>query len=142
MSAINALNRGELQRGLQLVNRDLVQRTRAATGADSDAMKAAAGVLRTTWRGLVGTRSEEPAAPGQPPLAKSLGLRRSIKFAVVDGVMRVGSGLFTSRLLEFGVTGGDRIIEPRPHARPALEIAAPKMTDVVVADLQRKIATP
>lgn len=140
MSAINAFKRGELQQALRGVNRELIEQTKAITGADSDAVKAAAGVLRSTWRDVLKNRSDEPSAPGAPPAAKTGALRRSIRYAVVDGVMRVGSGHFVSRLLEFGVASDRITIEPRPHARPALELAAPKMTDVLVADLQKKVA--
>ncbi len=135
---INALQQGELQRALGGVNRDLVERTRVATGADSDAMKNAAGELRTAWRSVLGRRGEAPSAPGEPPRAKTRQLQRSIQTAVVDGMRRVGSGHFVARLLQDGVVSEDTVIEPRPHGQPALERAADKMTDVFVGTLQRR----
>lgn len=140
MTAINALQRGELQRALGAVNRELVRTTRILTGADSDAVKKAAFALRKEWRTLLGDKSTEPADPGEPPRAKSRRLQRSVRTAVVDGIRRVGSDDFKSRLLEFGVVSERVVIEPRPHARPALEAAQDEMVDVFVADLQQKVA--
>jgi hypothetical protein len=158
VNAINALQRGELQRALVSVNRDLIARTRAATGADSDAMKAGAKHFKGIWRDALGRRSNRPSAPGQLPAKRSGATQRSIGFAVVEGVMRVGSGLHTARLLETGVNAQPRprtvtlrgrrhlsskrlVIAPRPHANVALQRAQPGMVDVTVLQLQRKMST-
>lgn len=173
MSRINAFRRGELQRGLSQVSRELVRTTKALTGANSEPVKKAAGVLARAWREQLSTPGGDlrtslktrrvrgtPSEPGQPPHKITGKLRKSITTAVVDGVRRVGSGLFKARLLEFGVqatVGGKRTspkgqiasrnaayalhIAPRPSAAKALEQAAPQMTEVFISDLSRRIGT-
>lgn len=135
--AINAMNRGELQRGLRAATKDLERMTRDISGADSEPVKRAADVLRTQWRALVSVKNPEPAPPGSPPHRHRGRLWKSIKTAVVDGVRRVGSGDFRSWMTEFGTDGR----APRPHARTALELAQPQMTEVLVQESQRLAAT-
>src|SRR5688572_5794210 len=103
MTAFNALAKGELQKAVSTSSKKLVRLTADLTGANSDAVKAAASKLRDTWRTVLSTRRNRPSSPGNPPAKRSGALARSIKTAVVDGVRRVGSGLHTSRLLQFGV---------------------------------------
>jgi hypothetical protein len=56
-------------------------------------------------------------------------------------VRRVGSGLFTSRLLEFGfTTKSGTLVAPRPFARPAVENVAGQMTDIMVTEAQKRVA--
>lgn len=178
MSRINAFARGELQRGISDTNKRLVRATKELTGANSEPVRKAAGVLARAWREQLSTPAGElrtslktrrvfgtPSAPGQPPHRVTGKLRKSITTAVVDGVRRVGSGLFKARLLEFGVqatVGGKRTspkgqragrkkvasrnaaytlhIAPRPSAAKALEQAAPQMTEVFVSDLSTRVS--
>lgn len=137
MRSINALRGSDLARDLGKAHRAVLKETREWSGADGEPVKAAARALRSVWRRLLSRRSDDPSAPGQSPLAKTRRLARSISHGVVDGVRRVGSGNFVARLLEFGTSRG---VEPRPHARPALEEAASQMVDVYVSDAQRRIA--
>lgn len=140
--AINALKAGELQNGLRAVTKDVQKLTSDLTGANSEPVREAARLLSRNWRQLVSVSGRgEPSAPGQPPHAQKRRLRRSIGTAVVNGVRRVGSSLFTSRLTEFGWKAKDgTVVAPRPHARVALEQSADKMVDVTVSEAQRKIA--
>jgi hypothetical protein len=152
--SINAAARGDLQRGLREVNKDIARMNRTITGADSEPVKAAATVLRNEWRRLLSVQGRgEPSSPGSPPHKQGEGfnfkrpkgstgparrsgpLFRSIRHAVVEGVRRVGSGDFRSRLHEFGAAD----LAPRPHARPALENVADKMGEVLVSESQRAV---
>lgn len=114
---INAFKRSELQVGLGKVARELQRQTAEATGAYSEPVKKAAGVLARAWRELLSTPGGNlrtsrktrrtrgtPSASGQPPHLITGKLRKYLTTAVVDGVRRVGSGLFKARLLEFGLT--------------------------------------
>ena len=106
-----------VQRELSVAHRQLVQATRYLTGADSDAVKGAASVLRAAIRRKLSvaasgrrtsmktrrTYGGDPAAPGQAPHLQSGASRRSVKSGVVDGVRRVGTDRFVLRLQEFGV---------------------------------------
>jgi len=162
---INALQRGELQRGLQAATKDAMRLTRDISGADSEPVKAAAGVLQKEWRRLLGTKGGgKPSAPGAPPRRQSGRLWRSIRQAVVRGVRRVGSSDFRTWMLEYGVDSPPKParlfknqkgknkgrmtkprkghhMAPRPHARPALENAQQQMTEVLVAESQRAVVT-
>lgn len=165
MAAFNALKKGELQQAVSTSTRKLVRLTSDLTGANSDAVKAAASRLRDNWRTVLSTRSNKPSAPGRPPAKRSGALARSIRTAVVDGVRRVGSGLHTSRLLQFGVNAaakapttrgvlnpsgrrqrgskgrGYKIVIPaRPHGNVALEQSVEAMNDVMVSTLQLRVA--
>lgn len=133
---INALNRGELQRGLRLVTKDVEKLTRDISGADSEPVKQAALVLRKEWRRLLSTPgSGKPAAPGSPPARQSGRLMRSIRTAIVNGVRRVGTGDFRAWMTEYGTDKAP----PRPHARPALENVAEKMGEVIVQASARAV---
>jgi hypothetical protein len=141
---INALKRGELHRGVSAVNKDIQQLTAEISGAKSEPVIRGAQVLRKNWRRLISTAGKgEPSAPGSPPHAQKRHLAKSIGTGVVDGVRRVGSSRFTSRLQEFGYEARDGTqVEPRPHGRVALEQSAEEMVDVTVSEMQRKIAQP
>lgn len=114
------------------------------------------------------TYGGDPSAPGQAPHLQSGRARRSVKSGVVDGVRRVGTDWFALRLQEFGAVSdaaparrsrkkvfGKRlpdsrqhdikakrrhVIEPRPSFEPALAEAMPKMQDVFVSELGRRVA--
>lgn len=134
--SINALAAGELQRGLRLVTKDVETMTRDISGADSEPVKAAATVLQKEWRRLLSNRGGgKPSSPGSPPAKQSGRLQRSIRTAVVQGVRRVGSSDFRSWMTEFGTDQAP----PRPHARPALENAASKMSEVLVSESQKAV---
>jgi hypothetical protein len=134
---INALSRGELQKGLQAVTKDVETLTRNISGADSEPVVAAAGVLLKEVKRLISTPGGgKPAPPGSPPRKQSGQLYRSWKSRVVQGVRRVGSGLFTASLAEYGTPTEP----PRPYARAALENVQTQMTDVLVTESQKKIA--
>lgn len=133
---INALSRGELQRGLQQVTKDVEKLTRDISGADSEPVKAAAIVLRGEWRRLLSVPGGgKPAAPGSPPHRQKGILRRSVRTAIVQGVRRVGTSNFRAPIHEFG---NDKE-PPRPSARPALENVAEKMGDVIVQESQKAV---
>lgn len=73
--------------------------------------------------------------PGAPPAPDTGALRRSI--AVVpqgDDTIRVGTGLDYGRFLEFGTAK----MAPRPHARPAKDLAWDGMKDAAKAKLGSK----
>lgn len=111
------------------------------------------------------TYGGDPAAPGQAPHLQSGASRRSVKSGVVDGVRRVGTDRFVLRFLEKGVVADAKparktktartrkdgrvsamytprhlVIEPRPSFEPALAEAMPKMQDVFVSELGRRVA--
>jgi len=133
---INALSRGELQRGLREATKDAQRLTREISGADSEPVKQAAGVLLKEVRRLLSTPGGgKPAPPGSPPHKQTGALRRSWKQAVVQGVRRVGSGNFRAFLAEFGTEHE----APRPYARDALENVQGQMADVIVQESQREI---
>ena len=139
---INALQKGELQRGLQAVTKDIVRANAELTGANSEPVRKSAFVLLKNWRKLLDVPGHgQPAPPGQPPRRQTRKLRRSLGTAVVDGIRRVGSSLFTARLTEYGYTTKDgQMVAPRPHGRVALQLAEKDMVDVQVSEMQRKIA--
>jgi hypothetical protein len=135
---INAMSRGDLQKGLRSVNKDLVKMTAVISGANSEPVKQAATVLQKNWRRILNVRGGgKPSSPGTPPRRQSGRLWKSIRQAVVDGVRRVGSGDFVAWMDEFGVDGR----APRPHARPALEVSQQQMTEVLIAESERLAAT-
>lgn len=140
---INALRSGDLARGIAAVRKDINKTTAEMTGANSEPVRKSAGVLLKNWRKLLDIPGNgEPAAPGQPPHRQTRRLRRSLGTGVVDGIRRVGSSLFTSRLLEFGFTAQDGTqVAPRPHGRVALAQSEKEMIDVQVLEMQRKIAS-
>jgi HK97 gp10 family phage protein len=130
---INALERGQLQRGLQLVTKDVEKLTREISGADSEPVKKAALVLRKEWRRLLGNSGGgKPSSPGAPPAKQSGRLQRSIKTAIVNGVRRIGTDDFRSWMTEFGTDQAP----PRPHARPAVENSAQEMAEVLISESQ------
>lgn len=138
----NALHRGDLQRGLREATKEAEKVTAEITGANTEPVKRSAEVLKKRWRAVLSVRGGgEPAPPGAPPHAQTRTLVRSIGNRVVDGVRRVGSGLFTARLQEFGYEdrSGNQV-PPHPHGRPAVELAAPEMVDVMVTEAQKRIA--
>lgn len=168
---LNAGDRNALQAGLSLVRRDLERATAEVTGARSEQVRDAAVVLRDSWRDVLDVREKSAAPPGQPPHRHRGRLRTSVKYAVVGGVMRVGSGSGIARFLEFGVNATAKaprrfdiskqtarkerhrrtvvargqpyqlVILPRPHAAAALARATPRMTDVYVSSLQQGLAS-
>lgn len=142
MRRINAGRRTDLHRFFRQQTRDLRKLTEEMSGANSEPVRKAANHLRKHWRAILYVQGAgKPAAPGSPPHTQTESLMRSIGSRVVDGVRRVGSGLFTSRLHEFGYKAKDGTqVPPRPHGRPALEIAAKGMTEVLVSEAQRRIA--
>lgn len=135
--------RDDIQRALSKGRRELEALVKETSGANSEPVRMAAATLVKAWRGVFKPGSPQTASPaGSPPEADSKLLRRSIKTAVVEGVRRVGSGDFRSRLFEFG---GYRARDgapqpPRPHARVALEQVADQMTDVLVGEMQKRVA--
>jgi hypothetical protein len=135
---INALSRGDLQKGLALVTRDVERATREISGADSEPVKAAATVLLKEVKRLIGNRGGgQPSQPGQPPARQSGRYFKSWRQAVVQGVRRVGTSDFRSWMQEYGTDKQ----APRPHARPALENVAGKMGEVVVTASQKAVET-
>ena len=135
---INALNRGELQKGLREVTKDAEALTRQISDADSEpVVKDAAVLLKEIKRLLSVPGSGKPSAPGSPPRKQRGTLYRSWKSKVVQGVRRVGSGFFTASIQEYGT----HTEVPRPYARPALENVQAKMVDTMVLESQKKIAT-
>jgi HK97 gp10 family phage protein len=136
--SINALSRGELQKGLALVTKDVERVTRDISGADSDAVKAAATVLLKEVKRLIGTKGGgKPSAPGQPPARQSGRYFKSWRQAVVQGARRVGTADFRSWMQEYGTDKA----APRPHARPALENVAGQMGEVIVSESQKAMET-
>jgi len=133
--SVNAMSRGELQRGLRQVTKDVERMTAEISGANSEPVKRAASVLQRNWRRLLNVRAKGPSAPGTPPHRHAGRLFKSIRQAVVDGVRRVGSGDFRSWMTEFGVDDKP----PRPHARPAFELSQQEMTEVIVTESQRAV---
>jgi HK97 gp10 family phage protein len=135
---INALSRGELQKGLALVTKDVERVTRDISGADSDAVKAAATVLLKEVKRLIGTSGGgKPSSPGTPPARQSGKYYRSWRQAVVQGARRVGTSDFRSWMHEYGTDKAP----PRPHARPALENVAGQMGEVLVTESQKNMET-
>lgn len=133
----------DIQRSLQKGRRELEALVKETSGANGEPVRQAASTLVKTWRGVFKPGSPQTSSPaGSPPEADSKRLRRSIKTAVVEGVRRVGSGDFRARLFEFG---GYRARDgapqpPRPHARVALEQCADQMTEVLVGEVQKRVA--
>lgn len=118
MPGLNALDRS----GLQRVTRRLAKEMAEIGGANTPEMKAAGSALAKSIRKQVATRGSlyqgphrasktgkpskvrgTPSAPGESPHRITGRLYKSIGQAVVGGVRRVGSGWFTSRLLQDGV---------------------------------------
>jgi hypothetical protein len=144
--------RGSPQQQIQITNRALVRRIRDLSGADSESVKKPAAVLVKTWRKLLSTPGAnrktslktrrvrgEPSQPGEAPRMQSGKSRRSIRTTVVGGIRRVGTGLFTLRIQEFGAVSDRGIIEPRPSGRPALEAARKEMIEVTVNELKQPL---
>lgn len=111
----------DIQRTMRQANRALVREIRQVTGADSEAVRRAAGILARTWREGLGQVAPglrqplkaskngrrrlrgDPSEPGKAPHRVTGRLQKSVRTAVVDGIRRVGTGDFRARLLEFGV---------------------------------------
>jgi HK97 gp10 family phage protein len=135
---INALSRGELQKGLALVTKDVERVTRDISGADSDAVKAAATVLLKEVKRLINVSGGgKPSSPGSPPARQSGKYYRSWRQRVVQGARRVGTGDFRGPMNEYGT----QFHPPRPHARPALENVAGQMGEVLVSESQKAMET-
>jgi hypothetical protein len=125
---------------------------------------------KATYKGKGGLRlpRRAPSAPGESPVKQTGGLAGSVGQAVVGGVRRVGFGSFKARLLDagFGTTstpavakgallttkggkrrksrgkraGHARQVAARPIMDPALARAVPRLPDVIVGEVQRRIA--
>lgn len=91
-------------------------------------------------RSSVGLGSPHRASrPGEPPAPDTGTGRASVGTRRIDARrIRVGTGSVALRSLEFGVFNhpGGITIEPRPHARVALEEAEAEMSDTVSARLK------
>jgi hypothetical protein len=112
--------RSSIQRQLSLAHQRLVAQTRHLTGADSEMMKKAAGVLQKHIRRRLSTSASrartalranarghrrmygDPSAPGESPRKLTGALARGIKNTVVDGVRVVRAENFKSKIHEFG----------------------------------------
>ena len=135
---INALNRGELQKGLRAATKDAENLTRQISTADSEPVVRSAAVLLKEVKRLISTPGGgKPAPPGSPPHRQTGRTRRSWKSKVVQGARRVGSGDFRASIAEFGTVKE----APRPYARAALQNVEHEMGEVYVTESQRKIAT-
>lgn len=83
------------------------------------------------------SRADRASAPGEPPAPDIGTLRNSIQFERSETEpYRVGPAGPAGDYAE-PLEWGTATILPRPHARPALTLAEPKMGDSVVAVLQR-----
>ena len=140
--AIDMLKLGNVAGSVGAITKGITDLTADLTGANSEPVVAAGRAQAKAWRQLVSVAGHgEPAAPGQPPRAQKRRLMRSIGTAVVEGVRRVGSSLFTSRLQEFGYTAQDgTAVPPRPHARVVMETSAKESTDVLVGEIQKRVS--
>ena len=106
------------------------------------ALHAAADDLINEWQDVLNTpgegkiyRRHQASKPGDPPAPDTAALRQSIdKEEMDDGSIRVGTGLDYGRHLEFGTAH----IDPRPHARPARDVALAGMNDTLKATLGGK----
>lgn len=110
--------------------------------ARKKALWAAALDLQATWQDVLNRPGSGEArrqggaasAPGEPPAPDTGALRGSIAVAWQDdGTVRVGSGLEYAPMLEYGTA----TIEPRPHARPAKDLAWDLMNGTMTATLKR-----
>lgn len=104
-------------------------KTRAALfGAAVDLQRVWKEVLNVPGTGKVyrrGSVSHVASEAGRPPAPDTGALRRSINVVWVDtDTIRVGTDKDYGRFLEFGT----RHISPRPHARPAKDLAIDEMT--------------
>jgi hypothetical protein len=151
----------EVRRG----SKELRTRLADVGGANTPETKAAARVLAKSIRKVLskkGTRRER-SQPGEPPRRQTGKAVKSIGTEIVGGVMRVGTGRFTLRILQDGNVGaaqgkavdqaGKRrhkrrtlkrpgvTIEPRPFMEQALALALPQMEGEYVAELQKKTRT-
>lgn len=134
-------------------------------GANTPEMRAAGRVLVKSIKkqlGKKGTRRDR-SKPGEPPRRQSGRAWKSIGTEVVGGVLRVGTGRFTLRILQDGATHATRgaavdkagkrrhkrqtlkrasvTIAPRPFMEQALEEALPQMEGDFVGELQKKTRT-
>jgi hypothetical protein len=140
--SIDMLRIGNVAGSVRVLTKDITDLTAELTGANSEPVIAAGRAQAKEWRRLVSVAGHgEPSAPGQPPHAQKRRLQRSIGTAVVEGVRRVGSSLFTARLTEFGYTAQDgTTVPPRPHARVVMETSAKESTDVLVGEIQTRVS--
>jgi hypothetical protein len=132
-----------------------------------DALLRGALVLESNWKQILltpgtgrvyGKRKHRASSPGDPPAPDYGNLQRSITHETASArgtrsgrgslgsalesiVVRVGTNVEYAEPLEFGTTNAGKshnvVIEPRPHARPALAASKEQMTDAVVATLKR-----
>lgn len=170
----------DIQRQIAGIRKKLEVEVSEVTGANSEPVKQAAFALAREWRKTLsvpapGLRTRlgskktvgDASAPGEPPHLVSGRLRRSIRTAVVDGMRRVGSNLFTARFLEFGYAGkppfhykqrwsrklgefkarreylagpANPPIPPRPHLAVSIERAKDRMVDALVSEIQKRLA--
>jgi hypothetical protein len=80
----------------------------------------------------------QASAPGEPPAPDLGDLKRSIGHEVVNGKLRVGTGLKRAAALEFGYiySNPHRVLKPRPFMRPSLAEAKKKMGEEVFSEIQ------
>lgn len=147
---------------LRKADRELKKILADVGGANTPEMRAAARQLAKSIRKQIskkGTRRDR-SQPGEPPRRQSGKAYKSIGTEVVGGVMRVGTGRFTLRILQDGATHATRgaavdragkrrhkrqalkrpsvTIEPRPFMERALAEALPQMEGDFVGELQKK----
>jgi hypothetical protein len=158
---------------LKSVEADMV----AMSGANSPEMRAMALTLKRAMKKRLAQRAPglrqslkrgrvrgTPSSPGQSPFRVSERLYKSIGFEVVGGVMRVGTGNYTGRLLEWGVfsaAGASKAVTkastnakrkkqkahkvrtltilPRPWARPALRDVGGLMEENFILEAQKRL---
>jgi hypothetical protein len=148
----------ELKRGA----RDMKKFMADVGGANSPEMKAAARALARGIRKELakhGTRKDR-SKPGESPRRQLGKLVKSIGIETVGGVIRVGSGRFTSRILQDGTTHATRgaatdkagnrrhkrqtlkrssvTIAPRPFMEKGLARALPTMDGEFIAELEKR----
>lgn len=106
------------------------------------ALEGAALDLQATWQDVLNTpgqgrtyKRHRASKPGDPPAPDTGALRGSISIVWMDpDTIRVGTGLDYGRFLEFGT----KHIAPRPHARPAKDLAWESMKGEVKVKLGSK----
>lgn len=134
---------GNVTSEIQALTAALDRTLTEATGARSPAVVAAARLITTEARRLVGQVTEdwESAPAGAPPFAHKRWLQKSIRHGVVNGVRRAGTNYFVGRLLEFGTDGEERgPRNPHPWLRPAIEGTIGQMPDAMADAVSISIA--
>jgi hypothetical protein len=134
-------------------------------GANTPEMRAAARQLAKSIRKQLSKRGSrtDRSKPGEPPRRESGKAVKSIGIEVVGGVVRVGTGRFTLRILQDGAQHAPRgaevdragkrrhkrktlkrpsvTIAPRPFMEKALADALPQMEGDFVGELQKRSRT-